>query len=75
MLDEVFDDNLQFFETRTENKADGIPSWEGFERLTITGIRHYSTNFRSQIKMGSNVCKQPERQKTSWKKVSKAFQE
>ena len=76
MLDEVFfDDNLQFWETRTENKADGIPSWEGFERQTITGIRSLFDQFSEPNKEWAQMyVKNLKDKKTSWKKVSKAFQ-
>ncbi len=76
MLDEVFfDDNLQFWETRTENKADGIPSWEGFERRTITGIRSLFDQFAEPNKEWAQMyVKNLKDKKTSWKRVSNAFQ-
>ena len=40
-----FEENLQFFEGRRENKADGIPPWESFERLTITSVRQIFGQF------------------------------
>ena len=75
MLDEVFfDENLHFWETRTENKADGIPPWEGFERQTITGLRTLFDQFAEPDKKWAQMyVKNLRDKKTSWKKVRSAL--
>ncbi len=76
MLDEVyFEENLQFFEGRRENKADGIPPWESFERLTVTSVRQIFSQFSDpDQKWAKKYVNNLKKKKASWKSIRKSFQ-
>ena len=76
MLDEVyFEENLQFYEGRRENKADGIPPWESFERLTVTSVREIFSQFSNpDQKWAKKYVNSVKKKKSSWKSIRKSFQ-
>ena len=76
MLDEVyFEENLQFFEGRRENKADDIPPWESFERLTVTSVRQIFSQFSDpDQKWAKKYVNNLKKKKASWKSIRKSFQ-